>query len=224
MIAVAFNSRSFQKEMNNIVKYSLGFLEGAEIGKTEFLSGIGTNAIEAMKTYIDTMARVDPEMLHQVYEWNQTGNPSARLYDIDYTVSNLGLSLKSSFKQSSSIKNGSNVPFYDKARIMENGIPVTIKPRNAKVLSFDDNGEQVFTKLPVRIENPGGSAVQGGFESAFDNFFKYFSQSFIRSSGIGKYLENPVAYKSNLPAGKRGGKATGIKTGYRWIANAGIIK
>lgn len=210
--------------MNNIIGYSLGFIDGVGLGKKEFLDSIGASTLETMKNYIDTMARVDPAMLHHIYEWNQTGSPSARLYDINYTISNLGLSFKTSFRQSISIKDGSKVPFYDKARIMENGIPVTIRPRSSQVLSFDDNGEQVFTKRPITIENPGGDSVQGGFESAFDSFFKYFSQAFLRSSGISKYLENPVAYKSNLPAGRRGGKNVGVKTGYRWIANAGVIK
>jgi hypothetical protein len=48
-----------------------------------------------------------------------------------------------------------------------------------------------------------------------------FSQAFIRSSGIIKYLENPTAYKKNLGAGKRGGRSVGISTGYTWVANLG---
>lgn len=221
---ITFNTKSFQKDMNNIVKYSLGFLEGVQAGKKTFLDNIGANTIESIKTYIDTMARLDPAMLHHIYEWNRTGSPDARLFDITYTVSNIGLSMKTSFRQSTSVKDGSNVPFYDKARIMENGIPVTIRPKNAKVLAFEDNGEQVFTRGPINISNPGGDTVQGGLEKAFDSFFNYFSQSFLRSSGILKYLENPVAYKKDLPLGRRYGKSTGIKTGYRWIANAGVIK
>jgi hypothetical protein len=153
-----------------------------------------------------------------------TGSPQARLYDISYTTSNLGLSFKSSFSQSTSIKNGSRVPFYDKARIMEQGIPVTIRPKFAQVLAFDDNGEQVFTRGPVEVLNPGGTEVEGGFERVFDMFFNtYFSQAFLRTSGIAKYLEDPKVYKKNLPAGKKMGKAKGVSTGYRWIANAGVI-
>jgi hypothetical protein len=210
--------------MNNIVGYSLGFLDGIGSGKKEFLDNLGANTLETMKSYIDTMAKVDPAMLHHIYEWNQTGSPSARLYDIDYTISNLGLSFKTSFRQSVSVRDGSKTPFYDKARIMENGIPVTIRPKSAQVLSFNDNGEQVFTKKPITIDNPGGDGVQGGFQSAFDSFFKYFSQAFLRSSGVAKYLENPVAYKKDLPAGRTRGKSAGINTGYRWIANAGVMQ
>jgi hypothetical protein len=218
-----FASSQFKKEMNNIVDYSIGFLEGIQRGKTVFLKTVGLETVELMKEFIDSNARVNPEMLHHIYEWNQTGSPSARLYDISYTTSNLGLSFRSSFSQSTSIKNGSRTPFYDKARIMEEGIPVTIKPRIAQTLSFEDNGETVFTKGPVRVDNPGGAEVEGGFERVFDMFFnRYFSQAFLRVSGIAKYLENPYVYKKNMSAGKSMGRSKGLSTGYRWIANAGV--
>ena len=218
-----FNSNQFKKEMNNIVNYSVGFLEGAQKGKTIFLKTMGLETVELMKEFIDSNARVNPEMLHHIYEWHQTGSPSARLYNISYTTSNLGLSFRSSFSQSTSIKNGSKVPFYNKARIMEEGIPVTIRAKSAQVLAFDDNGETVFTAGPVRVSNPGGTEVQGGFEKVFDMFFnRYFSQAFLRVSGVAKYLENPQVYKKNMQAGKKMGKTKGLSTGYRWIANAGV--
>jgi hypothetical protein len=218
-----FNSNQFKKEMNNIVNYSVGFLEGVQKGKTVFLKTVGLETVELMKEFIDSNARVNPEMLHHVYEWNQTGSPSARLYDISYTTSNLGLSFRSSFSQSTSIKDGSRTPFYDKARIMEYGIPVTIRPKVAQVLAFEDGGETIFTQGPVRVDNPGGMQVEGGFEKVFDMFFnRYFSQAFLRVSGIAKYLENPQVYKKDMQAGKRMGKTKGLSTGYRWIANAGM--
>lgn len=222
---ITINSAAFNRDMDNIINYAIGYLEGVKAGKKTFLDSIGASAIETLKQYIDANARMSPEMLHHVYEWNQVGSPSARLFDITYTVSNLGLSLKSSFSQSSSIKSGSKVPFYDKARIMENGIPVTIRPKAAKPLAFEVDGEQVFTKNPVEVEKPGGNNVEGGFEKAFDSFFNnYFSQSFLRSSGIAQYLESPTLFKKNLAAGKRGGKLVGYNTGFRWIANAGLVR
>lgn len=218
-----FNSNQFKKEMNNIVNYSVGFLEGVHKGKTVFLKTLGLETVELMKEFIDSNARVNPQMLHHIYEWNQTGRPNARLYDISYTVSNLGLSFRSSFSQSTSIKDGSRTPFYDKARIMEEGIPVVIRPKVAQVLAFEDNGETVFTQGPVRVDNPGGTEVQGGFEKVFDMFFnRYFSQAFLRVSGVAKYLENPQVYKKDMQSGKKMGRTKGASTGYRWIANAGV--
>jgi hypothetical protein len=205
------------------MNYSLGFLDGVQKGKVPFLKSLGVQTVEIMKQFVDSNARVNPEMLHHIYEWNETGSPNARLYDISFTTSNLGLSFKSSFRQSTSIKQGSKVPFYDKARIIEDGISVTIRPKVSEVLSFEENGETVFTKSPIRVENPGGAEAQGGFERTMDIFFdKYFSQSFLRTSGVAEYLENPVVYKKNLKAGQKRGRSKGVSVGYVWIANAGV--
>jgi len=224
MMKFKFNDAKFNMEMNNIINYSVGFLEGVQKGKTKFLSNIGIDTIELLKDYVDANARVNPQMLHHMYEWGRTGSPESRLFDIDYTISNLGLSFKSTFRQSTSVKNGSTVPFYDKARIMEEGIPVTITPKKANVLVFEDKGDTVFTKGPVDVENPGGDFVQGSFEKTFDTFFtKYFTQAFLSKSGVRGYLESPVLYKKNLASGKKSGKPKGIETGYRWIANAGVV-
>jgi hypothetical protein len=222
---IQFKTAQFEKEMRNIVEYSSGFLTGVQKGKTKFLDSVGQLTINALKEFIDSMARVNPEAMHHVYEWNQTGSPSARLFDISYTVSGLGLSLKSTFRQSTSVKAGSTVPFYNKASIMENGIPVRIVPTK-KVLAFtDENGEEVFTRNPVTVNNPGGEAVRGSYETAFDTFInQYFSQAFLRSSGILDYIKDVSLYKKNLRAGKSMGRTKGVDTGYRWITNIGVVK
>lgn len=209
--------------MTNILNYSVGFLEGVQRGKTKFLHSIGVGTIEVLKDFIDANARTNPEMLHHIYEWSSVGSPSGRLYDLDYTVSGLGLSIKSSFKQSTTIQAGGTVPFYDKARIIENGIPVVIRPKKASAIRFEQNGEEIFSKGQVVVENPGGTAAEKGFEKTFDLFFNnYFSQAFLRASGIERYLSNPELYKKNMTRGKSGGRQIGIETGYRWIANAGV--
>lgn len=220
---VSLNSAMLEKKLTNIVNYSFGFLEGAQKGKRIFLNNLGESIIETLANYIDTNARMNTEALHHVYEWYQTGSPAARLFDLNYTISNVGLSVKSSFKQSNSIKANSNVPFYDKARIMENGIPVTITPKKSKVLVFNDGGETVFVSKPVKVNNPGGPNVQGSYQAVFDSFFRnYFTQAFLKSSGLFNYIENPVIYKKNFAAGAKGGKAVGQKAGYTWIINAKI--
>lgn len=219
---VSLNSRQFEMEMNNIIQYSFGFLDGAQKGKTKFLDSLGRETIEVLKQYIDSNARVSPDTLHHVYEWYRTGSPAARLFDIDYTVSNLGLSLKSKFRQSSSVQDGSNVPFYNKANIMEKGIPVTIRPKRAQALRFEIDGEEIFSKTPVTVSNPGGN-TENGFERVFDTFMsRYFRQSFLQNSGLLDNIKKPVIYKNNLPSGKKFGKNAGIQTGYRWITNVKV--
>jgi hypothetical protein len=223
MIRSKIDSKKFMKEMNNIMNYSIGFLDGVKMGKQEFLANLGKNTSQILQQFIDANARVNPEALHHVYEWSRTGSPDARLFDINYTVSGLGLSLKSNFRQSTSVKMGSNVPFYNKASIMENGIGVTISPTRSNVLAFEDDGELIFTKNPVSVSNPGGDNVEGSFQRTFDDFFRnYFTQAFMSSSGIGRYLSNPAAFKKDMRRGSKMGRSKGISTGYRWIVNAGL--
>ena len=223
MIKMKFDSRAFQKEMKNIIEYSTGFVDGVQLGKKEFLNNLGPEITELASQFIDSNARVDYQSLHHVYEWSKVGDPSARLFDINFTVSNLGLSFTSNFRQSQSIKDGSRVPFYNKAAIMEAGTAVTIAPVTGEALRFEVGGEVVYTKKPVVVENPGGS-TQGQFSNVWDMFFgKYFTQAFLRSSGMAKYFENPEVYKRNLSAGKKSGRSKGLSVGSRWVANAGRV-
>jgi hypothetical protein len=220
---VMMNDAMFKKEMKNIIDYSVGFLDGIKAGKTKFLNNVGIMTKELLEQYIDTNARVNPRALHHIYEWYKVGSPDARLYDINYTISNLGLSFVSTMKQSTSIKDGSSVPFYNKAKIMEQGTPVTIKPTRSSVLVFEDGGETFFTKGEVVINSPGGTETTGSFQRVVDTFFnRYFTQAFLKTSGLSEYLSNPQAYKRNLGAGKSMGRSKGLQVGYRWIANAGI--
>lgn len=224
MISVKFNNKAFMKDMNNLVEYSAGFLQGVEQGKPIFLAKLGAGIKEILESYIDSNANVSPETLQHVYEWYMTGSPNARLFDITYKVIGPGLSFGYSFRQSSVVKAGSNVPFYDKARIMEEGIAVTIAPRNSSVLAFEDNGETVFSSSPITVSNPGGTGAQGGFDRTFNAFFdRYFSQAFLQSSGLIQYFKSPVAYKRNLSRGLKVGRSVGVTAGYEWISKAGEV-
>ena len=219
MIRVTVETRQFMKEMDKIIKYAEGFLDGAQEGKKELLVTIGSRTKEMLDQFIDANARTNPDVLSHVYEWQQSGNPSSRLFDIECTVLGGGLTFQSSLRQSVSVKNGSATPFYDKARIMEKGIPVRIKAKNSNVLSFNDDGEQVFTKGPIDVRKPGGSEAEGGFQRTVDSFFNsYWRQSFLKASGIADILSNPIQFKQNLPRAKTGGRSLGYDVGYRWMA------
>ena len=207
----------------NIAEYSIGFLDGVQGGKKIFLDNLGNGIVKVLQLYIDSQARTDPQSLHHVYEWYQTGNPSARLFEIESTAKNTGISINATFTQSSSLSYNSNEPFEDKARIMESGQTITIRPKNAKVLAFDVDGEQVFTNKEIKIDNPGGDYVEGSFQDVIDEFFKsYFTQAFLRSSGLLEYLKRPEAYKNNLRSGSMRGRSTGYEIGFRWITGARI--
>jgi hypothetical protein len=221
MLKIIMDGKQFQKEINNIMNYSTGFLEGVQRGKTQMYMSLAPKIKELAAQFVDANSRMSPELLHHIYEWEKVGSPEARLFDLDYKISGIGITFTSSLKQSSSIKQGSNVPFYNKAKIMEEGIGVTIKPKRANALRFEVDGQEVYTSREVRVENPGGK-TQGQFENVINNFFGvYFRQSFLNSSGLLQYFKYPQVYKKNLLSAKRGGRSLGLKTGYQWVANAG---
>ena len=220
---ITANSSSINKQLNNIVNYSFGFLDGIDRGKKIFFNNLGVGVIQALSQYIDVQARSNPRALHHVYEWNKVGSPGSRLFNLTHTVSNLGLSVNSTFSQSRSVSENMNTPFYNKAKIMEEGIPVTITPKKSSVLVFTEGGKTVFTKRSVTVRNPGGEYVQGSFENIMDEFMlRYFKQSFLRASGIYDYISRPTVFKKNVKAGSRLGRSKGIDTGYKWIINAKI--
>jgi hypothetical protein len=220
---VTLDFKSFERQMANIVNYSTGFIDGVKSGKRVFLNNLGKESIIILGKYIDASARSNPKALHHVYEWSKVGSPSARLFDLDYTVSNIGLSIFGTFRQSNSIKDGSYTPFYNKAYVMENGIPVTIRPRNSNVLVFEVDGETVFTSKSVDVDNPGGDAVNGSFERVLDQFMtQYFKQSMLQASGLYSYIGRPTVFKKDIAAGSKLGKSKGIQTGFKWITNAKI--
>lgn len=217
------DDKAFVKQLNNIVQYGIGFVEGVQTNKPALMKQLGLEIQELASQYIDASARMSPQDLHHVYEWYQTGSPSGRLFDIKYVVTGRGLSFNSTFSQSKTVKNGSNVPFYNKAKIMEQGSPVTISPQRSDVLAFEDNGEQVFTKKPVTVVNPGGN-VEGAFEETFNEFFRrYLSQSFLEVTGLSRHFNNPIIFKKNFAAGAAGGKAVGLRTGQRFMTSKGSV-
>ena len=220
---VMTSTKNFESQLNNIVNYSFGFLDGVQKGKKVFLKNLGVGTIQAMAAYVDVSARGNPNALHHVYEWYQTGSPSARLFDLDYTVSNNGLTINSKFRQSRTLKEDSNEPFYNKASIMENKVAVTITPKRSSVLVFEEGGNTIFTKGSVTVRSPGGEYVAGSFERTIDEFMlRYIKQSFLRASGLYDYIKKPTLYKQNLKSGSKLGKQKGIETGFKWIANAKV--
>lgn len=223
MITVKIDDAQFMRDMKNLMGYSTGFLDGAKFGKPNLLKNLGIELRELVADFIDSNARIDPSSLHHVYEWYQTGSPEARLFDIDYIVTGAGLSMNATLTQSSTNPRGSNVPFYNKAKVMESGTPVTIRPKNVQALAFTQNGEQVFTTKPVTVGNPGGDQVQGSFHEIFKTFFRtYASQSILDISGLAIQLRNPKAFDKSFAAGKSGGRSLGVTVGRRWIAG-GVI-
>lgn len=222
MIIINTNLNEFQQDMNNIIEFSEGFFEGVNNGKSNFSENLAKETLDVLKEFIDSNARVSPEALHHMYEWYSTGSPDARLFDIEYTSKSNGISFTSSFRQSSSVREGAMVPFYNKAEIMEKGLSVRIRPIRSEVLAFEDGGQTVFTKKEINVANPGGLQTTGSYENVFNQFFSsYFSQAFLMSSGVMSRISDMSDFTTNFSQGTKGGRAAGVRVGFRWMSTRG---
>lgn len=219
MINVKMDTKQLNKILGNTVSYSFGFLEGTEIGQIQFNTELAEFIKEALYKYIDTHARMNPESLHHVYEWNCVGQSSDRLFEFKAQASKRVIKFTGKFLQSKSISEGSSEPFSDKANVMENKISITIEPKNSSVLVFEDDGETIFTSKTIEISNPGGDAVAGSFSSVVNSFFNnYLTAGILKGAGIFESLSYPKDYSTNFSGGTKNGKTVGIKAGKKYMS------
>jgi hypothetical protein len=223
MLSLKIDNLNLNKILDNSVLYSQGFLEGIELDRIEFNRRLGGFAAEALGMYIDVNARMSPQTLHHVYEWNKVGDSSARLFSINVKADKNNIMLYGSFLQSKSISKTSKQPFPDKANVMENGIAITITPKPGHPLEFEVNGEPVFVSHSVTIEHPGGDGVAGSFGKIVSEFFdSYFTNAILQP--FMKHLSELTEYTSNFPEGARGGgRSRGVRAGRQYLNDAGMM-
>ena len=220
MIGVKFNSTDLIKTLNNTVQYTQGFLTELKRQEPALAKKVGDLSIDVFYEYLDGLARSHPGMLHHVYEWGQVGNPSERLYELRQALSKQSSTISVNFLDSNSVSDNGTEPFYDKAKIMEEGIPVVINEKNANVLFFEIDGEEFFRRGPIYIANPGGSATRGSFLNAFNEFYtKYFMQFYLESIGFYKYFSSPQEFSKNFRNAVKnsGSSRIGTQTALSWI-------
>ena len=159
--------------------------------------------------YIDAQARTKPKSLHHVYEWNKTGNPTARLFDL-HLIDTGGLSFRigRDFKLSKSAVPSKNPKqkrryvFANKASVMEEGMPIVIRPRSAERLVFELDGATVFMPKgsSVTVKRPGGRAATNQFALAYGRFFGgQLVNSSIKSSGFQRIFNAKIARALDVP-------------------------
>jgi hypothetical protein len=158
--------------------------------------------------YIDALARTRPKSLHHVYEWKRTGSKSDRLFKLN-KISEQGLSFRVNYEF---LPSRSMVPapkgkrrhmFANKAAVMEAGLPLVIRPKNAERLVFEYNGETVFMPkgASVTVKRPGGSAARNQFSLAHSRFFsgRLVNES-IKKSGFQKIFNSSMTKALSVPS------------------------
>ena len=224
MINVKFNAIDFNDKMQNVVQYTYGFKKGIEENRKFFNLQLGKYSLELLNKYIDSKARMNPDQLHHVYEWGQTGDPGSRLFEIDTSATETNIVFYGKFRPSKSVSDTSDQPFVDKAQVMENGISIEISPKSSNVLAFEVEGETVFTTDSIYIANPGGDGVAGAFGKVVEDFFdNYYTNAVLSGSGILQKLSNPIEYSAGFSAGVTGGGfSAGRAAGKRYLTVRGV--
>jgi hypothetical protein len=210
----------FNKTMNQAIGYSRGFLAGVESNELSFNRQLAEVIKEAFYKYLDSTARLDPDRLHHMYEWGQTGVDKARLFRIEAFTGQQSIRFVTEFMQSTSVSPTANEPFVNKADVMESGTTIKISPRGEGPIAFQgDDGEMVFTNEEVTIESPGGN-VAGQFAATAREFFtNYLDQALLRE--LIKDLQNPVEFAQGWSKGMNYGK--GMKQGQRYLTLKGGV-
>lgn len=223
MLSVKVDARKLNKILENASSYSYGFLDGIELGQQEFNKRLGEFTVEALYKYIDSRAKANPQRLHHVYEWGQTGNPSARLFNFTYRPYKSSIRFTGNFLPSSSINEGSTEPFVNKAKVMEDQIQLVITPRDSAYLAFEVDGEMVFTTNTIYIDHPGGDEVSGSFGNAVEDFFNnYFNLGLLRP--LLNDLKTAEEFSEMFSSGARsGGRSAGTKAGKKYMTKTGMI-
>lgn len=211
------------KMLKNSTKYTESFVTELKKNKVLLNEKVGEESVEAFYEWLDSLARVHPGMLHHVYEWGQVGDPFGRLFELGFSVNNTSTVVDAIFLESQIPSPTSDVPFYDKAEMMESGEPITINEVDADILFFEIDGEEYFRHGPIVIANPGGPDVRGSFVRAFNEFYgKYFTEVHLKAIGFYKYFSNPKEYSRYFSAAVKGGSpsSVGKKAALSWIMNA----
>lgn len=197
---------------------------------TEINNALFTISTKRFIRDLSLAAKMEPKKFHHVYEWNQTGNTSKKLFKMARIYSN-GSSLKIG---ADFIKSKTPVPippellqagrtgksvvsrsvFADKADVMESGRGISFQARRtlaflgrSGVVSFIPNG------TIVNILNPGGTQVKGSFEKFFHGWFAANTALVIQSSGILSSLQESIVNALNEPnAGSEKAMESAIST------------
>ena len=174
----------------------------------EFRSVIFNQIQKDFGEYMDAKARTEPSRYHHIYEWKRAGDATARLFELK-AIDTEGLSFKisSAFKISkASVPNSFSKKrhvFKNKATVMEEGLPLIIKPKNAERLVFEVRGSMVF--LPkgqsVTIKSAGGGKTTSRFRIAYAQFFRgNLVNMSIKRSGFQNIFNKKIARALKLPS------------------------
>ena len=148
--------------------------------------------------YMDAKARQNPKAYHHVYEFNQTGQSSARLFKANISNTPDGSAIISYNFTSAKVPNDYGYAFPDKAEVMEKNDPIVILPKKKEYLKYIlENGQFVTSKKSI-VENPGGKEVANSFETTFGSFMATQPGIILQKFRFFNMIENSIIQKRKM--------------------------
>lgn len=200
-----FDTGDMDIKIRNMSEYNLLTSEKINYGTSyqKITRSAANILIKYFNENMDALARKEKYLYHHVYEFDHAGDEKYRLFKPEIKTSQDSSTIKYNLTQSS-LPNKSGHVFKNKTRVMEDGQPVTIRPRKSDVLVFDMGGETVFTKKEILIKSPGGN-VAGSFTRKFYEFMNNDSQNVLKSFGFYNIIQKQmsleakkISYKINM--------------------------
>ena len=196
---MAVDTGKMPEKITAVAQYHTGTL--SELHNTQTNKNIIIrNALEMVGEYfgfyMDNIARRDSASFHHVYENDKVGQKNARLFYYTISGSAGAPSIQYSFRDATAPENSGQV-FRKRAFVMEDGNPITIRPRSGKFLVFNVDGEKVFTKKSY-VPNPGGTQVSGSFQKAFEDYMNRQASLMLEDVGFYDKINREILKESEL--------------------------
>ena len=158
MATKAFNTGKFAEKVMALSMYDSSILQSLyvnPINKQKINRGAALLIKNYFNQYLDSRSRQAPSAYHHVYEFDKTGNSSARLFTAVVGNSPDGSATITYSFTPAKEPNRDGYPFPNKAEVMENGETIIVTPKRSKYLKFQINYCRFVTLEKYVIRNPG---------------------------------------------------------------------
>lgn len=201
MATKAFNTGKFVEKVTAMSMYDSTILQSLyvnPINKQKINRGAALLIKNYFNQYLDSRARQTPSAYHHVYEFDRTGESSARLFTAVVGNSPDGSATITYSFTPAKDPNPDGYPFPNKAKVMENGETIVVTPKRSKYLKFEINDGQFVTLEKAVIRNPGGTEVKGSFQSTFQTFMAGQGNTILERLGFFKRIEQAMINRRRL--------------------------
>jgi hypothetical protein len=201
MAGKAFNTGKFAEKVMALSTYDSMILQNLYINpvnKQKITRGAAFFLKNYFNEYVDSRARQSPNSYHHIYEFDQTGKSTGRLFKAIVGNTGEGSSTLTYTFTPAKMPNRDGYPFPNKATVMEEGETIVVTPKRARYLKYElDDGRFVTSEKSV-INNPGGPEVRGSFESTFRTFMAGQAQAVLEKQGYYRRIEQAMITKRRL--------------------------